>query len=73
MRPIEKYWALCKVEYRNRKTPPKSLISFKRIWRNISKNVTERSGKVLVVGLKKKLRQVKDNGVYEPLMKKINI
>jgi hypothetical protein len=45
VRPIEKYWALCKVEYRDRKTPPKSLISFKRIWRNISKNVTERSEK----------------------------
>jgi hypothetical protein len=50
------------------------LISFKIIWPNISKNVTERSGKVLMAGLKKKLRQVKDNGVYGPLMiKKINL
>ena len=66
-RPIERFWALCKAEYRQRKEPAKNLRSFKRIWANISKKVAEKSGKTLMTGVRKKLRQIGRGGVYEPI------
>jgi hypothetical protein len=35
VRPIERYWAECKKEFKNRKCSLKNLNGFKRIWSNI--------------------------------------
>jgi len=63
-RPIEKFWALCKAEYRKRRKPAKNLRSFRTIWSNISKKVAKKSGKALMRGVRKKLRQIGRKGVY---------
>ena len=67
LRPIERFWALCKAEYQQRKEPEKNLRSFKRIWGKISKKVAEKSGKTLMTGVRKKLRQIGRSGVYWPI------
>lgn len=62
-RPIERYWALCKTEYRKLKTAPKDLPSFKRKWRQISKKVAQNSAQQLMSSIKRKLRAIGDRGV----------
>lgn len=38
-RPIEKFWANCKQEYKKRSKPAENLTQFKSIWRRLSKKV----------------------------------
>ncbi len=66
VRPIEKYWALCKKEYKKRSKEPKSLNGFRIIWRNISKKVIEKSEKNLMERLRVKLKSVGYAGVMKP-------
>ncbi len=67
VRPIDKYWALCKKQYKKRSKEPKSLNGFRIICRNVSKKVTEMSGKNLMERLRVKLRSVGYAGVMERL------
>ncbi len=64
VRPIERYWAEC--EFKNRKSLPKNLNGFKRIWSNISKYVANKCAQNLMQGHKRKLRAVANGGVLEP-------
>lgn len=66
-RPIGKYWAACKAEYKRRKNVAKSLSSFKRIWRNLSQKVAQKCGKNLMQSMRRKLRLVAYHGVYSAL------
>jgi hypothetical protein len=66
VRPIERYWAECKKEFKNRKIFPKNLNGFKRIWSNISKYVANKCAQILMQGLKRKLQTVANGGVLEP-------
>ena len=66
-RPIEKFWASSKQKYSESPEPAISLLSFKMIWRNITKKVAEESGKNLIERLKQKLRMISREGVRAPL------
>lgn len=68
-RPIERFWALCKAEYAHRKEPAKSLRSFSKIWRNVSRKVAQRSGIELMRSTRRTLRAIAYGGVYAPLRK----
>lgn len=61
-RPIEKYWALVKREYRRYHDNSKSLASFSKRWHLCSKKVMEMSGKALFENLREKLKIVKKFG-----------
>lgn len=39
---IEKFWALCKNEYKKRKQPPKNLRGFTQIWSKILTKVAKK-------------------------------
>jgi hypothetical protein len=67
VRPIERFWSLCKKAYKSRRSCAKSLRGFKTIWFNISKKVAEDSGKNIVKGLKKKLSLVGYQDILAPL------
>lgn len=62
-RPIEKYWALCKAEYKRKNQSPKNLNSFRRIWNNISKKVAEKSAQNVMKCIRNKLRTIGYTGV----------
>jgi transposase len=68
-RPIERFWSLCKAEYGHRKVGAKSLRSFSKIWRNISKKVAQRSGTVLMRSARRNVRKIAYEGVHAPLRK----
>ena len=68
-RPIEKFWSLCKTQYKRRKVGAKSLSSFKRIWHNIARTVAQRSGPALMRRFRGRLRAIAYNGVHAPLRK----
>ena len=65
-RPIEKYWSLCKGECLKRPAPPKNLLGFKKIWKNISVHVAQRHGKSLMTGFRRHLRAIAEKGVLAP-------
>lgn len=58
VRPLELFWAICKDAYKKKGMVPKGLVSFSRIWRNISFKVAEKSGKVLMTGLRRKIKEI---------------
>ncbi len=66
VKPIERYWAEFKKEFKNRKSLPKNLNGFKRVWFNISKYVANKRAQNLMQGLKRKLHAVANGGVLEP-------
>lgn len=70
-RPIEKFWSLCKQEYRKRKKLTKSARGMTRIWSNISKKVAAKSAQRLMKELRRNLRLIGYGGVRAPL-KQIN-
>lgn len=61
-RPIEKFWALCKLEYKRRKKNLSNLAAFKKEWLKISKLVAEKHGKNLFRHFKRNLRLVGEHG-----------
>lgn len=66
-RPIELFWALCKEQYKKSKKEPKDIKEFSRLWRKLSIKVAEQSGESLMVNLRKKLKSIGTNGVYNLL------
>jgi hypothetical protein len=60
------YWAEFKKEFKNRKSLPKNLNGFKRIWFNISKYVANKCAQNLMECLKRKLDAVANGGVLKP-------
>src|SRR5690348_10048253 len=67
VRPIERFWALCKKEYARRKKPAKNIDAFRRVWKQITKKVAETSGETLMEHVRQKIRTVVREGVYGPL------
>lgn len=65
-RPIEKFWALCKGEYRRRSSGAKNLNSFKRIWKNIADKVAQKSAPALMKEARRNLKLIGYKGVYAP-------
>lgn len=61
-RPIERYWALVKREYKKRRQPPKNLRSFARIYHNDSKKVSRVTVRTLMEGVRGKLRLIGNEG-----------
>ena len=70
-RPIEKFWALCKAEYRKRTKLTESVREMTRTWSNISEKVASRSAQALMAEAKRNLRLIGYKGVRTPL-KQIN-
>lgn len=62
-RPIEKFWALCKIEYHRTGKNLTDLTAFKREWTRISKLVASKHGKNLFLHFKRNLQLVGDHGV----------
>jgi len=63
-RPIERYWALVKRQYKRRQKAPKSLTSFKRMYKNDSSKVLQSTVRSLMAGIRQKLRCVAHRGLY---------
>ena len=64
VRPIERFWALCKAKLKGYKRPLKTPRALRFLWGKISKEVAEASGRKLMVGLKKKLERMEKEGIY---------
>uniref|UniRef100_A0AC35U2J0 DDE_3 domain-containing protein n=1 Tax=Rhabditophanes sp. KR3021 TaxID=114890 RepID=A0AC35U2J0_9BILA len=69
LRPIEKFWALCKAEYKKEVSPSTSVKEMEKTWTKISKRVANKSGQALFDGLRGKLRLTAREGVYAVLSK----
>ena len=54
LRPIEKFWALCKNLYSKLSKSPNTLRKFRFQWKKISNEVAKSSGKSLMSNLKQK-------------------
>lgn len=63
-RPIERYWALVKQVYRGRKKPAKNLTSFKLMFNNDSRKVSDESVLRLMDNIPHLLYQIGYKGVY---------
>lgn len=63
-RPIERFWALCKAEYKLTKKKCDTLRKFKNTWTRVSTKVAAESGKSLFAQFRKKLRRVAIDGPY---------
>ena len=63
LRPIKKFWALCKEKYSKIKKTPKDVKEFTRIWSKICKEVAEASGKVLMESIRRKVGLVGRKGI----------
>jgi DNA-binding transcriptional regulator YhcF (GntR family)/transposase len=61
-RPIEKFWALCKMEYHRRRKNLTNPTAFKREWTRVSKLVASKHGKSLFFHFKRNLRLVGEHG-----------
>lgn len=68
-RPIEKFWALVKAEYKKRKDPAKNVNGFRRIWQRLSKQVAETSAQKLMSAARRNLRLIGYKGVTAPYQK----
>lgn len=64
VRPIERFWALCKAKMKRYKTPIRTTRSLSNRWGKVSKEVGRASGRKLMFGLKKKLALMERDGVY---------
>lgn len=63
LRPIERYWAMCKNKYRQLPDESKDLATFKRRWNKISKEISRNSGLNLFNNFKSRLSKVGKFGV----------
>ena len=68
-RPIEKFWALTKAEYKKRKNPTKNLKDFRNIWRRISLKVAKKSAQALMAEARRNLSVIGYGGVKAPYKK----
>ena len=62
LRPVEKFWALCKNSYSKLSKSPDTLRKFQFQWKKISNEVAKSSGKSLMSNLKQKIKYEIDNG-----------
>ncbi len=63
-RPIERFWSLCKREYRRRTSTAKTAHAMACIWPRLSRKVAAKSLHKLMRKTRGKLRVIKDYGVY---------
>jgi hypothetical protein len=68
-RPIKNFWHLCKQKYSKRRTYPKSLRGFRKIWQNISNEVQNSYAHVLTKGLRRTLKLIGNKGPLAPFKK----
>lgn len=62
LRPIERFWALCKQRYCELNKPATNIASMKRIWTRISKQIATKSGKSLFKSFRSKLLKCAKQG-----------
>lgn len=67
VRPIEKYWALCKDKYKAFPNECKDLATFKRRWKTLSEQVARNSGQMLFQNFTRRISQVGKFGVNSVL------
>ncbi len=65
-RPIEKFWAICKAEYKKRKVGAKNVKSMAKIWTNISNKKAGESAQKLMKEARRNLRAIAYGGVRAP-------
>ena len=63
LRPIEKFWAICKSKYSKLKDKPNTLRKFKGRWKKISQEVGENAEKNLMRKLRKNIVIAAEGGV----------
>lgn len=63
LRPIERFWAICKSRYSKLPEKPDTFRKFKLRWKKISLEVGQKSGKNLMRNLRKKIGLVAEGGV----------
>jgi hypothetical protein len=68
-RPIEKFWALCKRAYAQRPDRAQGAHSMACIWGRLSREVAKKNLRNLMRSTRKKLKQIRDGGVYACLKK----
>lgn len=71
LRPIERFWAICKQKYSKLKETPDTLRKFRFQWKKISSEVALSSGKALMKDVKRKIKYEMDNGLKSSLFAKI--
>uniref|UniRef100_A0AC35TPZ9 DDE_3 domain-containing protein n=1 Tax=Rhabditophanes sp. KR3021 TaxID=114890 RepID=A0AC35TPZ9_9BILA len=69
LQPIEKFWALCKAEYKKETSPANTIKEMEKVWSKISKRVAKKSGQALFERIRGKLRLTSRKGVYAVLDK----
>jgi hypothetical protein len=67
-RPIEKFWALCKREYKKRSNGAINIKSMTKIWTNISEKIASESAQKLMREARRNLRAIGYGGVRAPIM-----
>lgn len=55
LRPIERYWALCKRNLKESKKRAENIENFRRLWQTGSRKVTNETIKSLMLGIPKKI------------------
>ena len=62
-RPIEKFWAICKKEYKKLNKQVKTCDEMTKIWSKIPNKVAKKSGKSLMANVRRKIRLIGHEGV----------
>lgn len=62
LRPIERFWAICKRKYRELNKPADTIPKMMRIWKRISKIAAEESGENLFEHFRRNLRVCAEDG-----------
>lgn len=62
-RPIEKFWAICKKEYKKLNKQVKTVDEMTKIWSKIPNKVAKKSGKSLMANVRRKIRLIGHEGV----------
>ena len=66
-RPIEKFWALCKQEYKRLQYPIEDLEEFEKTWKKIAIQIQKKNAQRLMSGIRGKIRSIGYYGVYSIL------
>ena len=71
IRPIERFWELCKRQMKKEGKISSNLAHFKRRWTTVSKRIAEKLGKRLFQNFRKKLRLAGSEGPWAVSLKKM--
>ena len=63
-RPIERFWSICKMNYKKLKKAPDTMRKFENQWRKISKKVEKDNAQALMRSIRRKLRSIAEQGVF---------